>query len=69
MTAHFSNWEMAMLRISLFSDHQVVIIYKTLSNRYFDNHMRRIRERFGLKMVEMKEIAEELRAGRRIHAQ
>jgi KDO2-lipid IV(A) lauroyltransferase len=38
--------------------HDVYAIYKPLSNKFFDNKMRKSREKFGLKMIPMKTTKE-----------
>jgi KDO2-lipid IV(A) lauroyltransferase len=51
---HLGNWEWYGQSISLFAPHQFVIIYRPLSNVYFDRMMQRIRTRFGIEITTMK---------------
>lgn len=49
--AHQGNWEWLSF-LSLYIPHQGITIYKPLSNTYFDELMRTVRERFGAICVE-----------------
>lgn len=54
VTAHYGNWELGIHRISLFTEHPALIIYKPLNNKSFDTVYNGIRSRFGAVMVPMK---------------
>lgn len=49
--AHQGNWEWLSF-LALYVPHQGITIYRPLSNKYFDELMRTIRERFGAICVE-----------------
>lgn len=51
---HFGNWEWYGQCFSLSAPHQVVIIYRPLSNSYFDRMMQKQRTRFGTEITTMK---------------
>jgi len=51
---HYGNWEMNALRFSQLFDERRVIVYKPLSNQFFDQMMLRMRSRFGATLVSMK---------------
>ena len=52
---HYNNWEMTAQRMPLVFMHEVFAIYKPLKNKFFDSKMKLSREKFGLKMISMKE--------------
>lgn len=55
LAAHYGNWEWLLgLRNSI--PHHSMAIYKPLNNRYFDQGLIKVRERFGGQMVSMREI-------------
>lgn len=49
-TAHQGNWEWLTF-LSLFVRHKGVTLYQQLSNKYFDDLMKHIRERFGTNCI------------------
>jgi KDO2-lipid IV(A) lauroyltransferase len=53
---HYCNWEMAALRLSLFTKEKVIIVYKPLSNATFDDYFIKMRSRFGASLVAMKNV-------------
>lgn len=55
--AHQCNWEWALLRAGLTLKQDIMVVYKPLSNKYFDRLMNRTRSRFGVTMVPMKEAS------------
>lgn len=55
---HYNNWELTAQRMPLVFKHDLYAIYKPLSNKFFDNKMRKSREKFGLKMIPMKTTKE-----------
>lgn len=57
---HYGNWEMGALRFSQLFDEKRVIVYKPLSNAYFNALMIKMRSRFGATMVSMKSTMRKL---------
>jgi KDO2-lipid IV(A) lauroyltransferase len=51
---HYSNWEMAGLRLGMYTDKRRVVVYKPLHNEYFDNAFKRMRSKTGATLVDMK---------------
>lgn len=51
---HFGNWEYASAELSYHTSFKPLIIYKALSNRYFDRLVLKTRRKFGAEMIEMK---------------
>ncbi len=49
---HIGNWESAGLYISQY--HKISVIYKSLRNRFFDDFNNRLRERNGVKLINIK---------------
>jgi len=48
---HYGNWEWAGPGFTLNTKHQLNVIYRPLSNTYFDKMMRRMRTRFGTQIT------------------
>jgi KDO2-lipid IV(A) lauroyltransferase len=57
---HYGNWEMNALRFSQLFDERRVIVYKPLSNQYFDRLFIKMRSRFGATLVSMKNTMRKL---------
>lgn len=57
---HYGNWEWAVNSFSATCDHQLYVIYHPLSNKYFNGIMRKIRTRFGSKLVSMNDTFKEV---------
>lgn len=55
VTAHYGNWELGIHGLCLMMDDPVLIIYKPLSNKKFQEVYNRIRARFGAILVPMKQ--------------
>lgn len=55
LTGHNANWEYLLLRGSL-SVKQVVAVYLRVNNPFFDKLMYRIRNRYGIQLVEKAEL-------------
>lgn len=55
LMAHYGNWELTNT-CPRFVKHEVVAIYKPLSNKYFNKFFIRARERFGVKTIAMEKI-------------
>ena len=58
---HMGNWELWAVASPAHFKHELVAIYKRLSNAFFDDKMRESRGRFGLKMVPTREIGNYLK--------
>lgn len=58
---HYCNWELWAVAAKPALKHDVIGIYKRLSNAYFDRKMRESRGKFGLKLVPTKEIGDYMR--------
>jgi KDO2-lipid IV(A) lauroyltransferase len=52
--AHYGNWEMAGLRMSMVTQNRRVVVYKPLSNKVFGNAFDKMRSRLGATLVSMK---------------
>lgn len=57
---HHGNWEWAGNTFSLCCHHQLYVIYHPLSNKYFNNLMCKMRQRFGTKLISMKDTFREM---------
>jgi KDO2-lipid IV(A) lauroyltransferase len=55
---HYNNWEWIATGIDQQISHKSIAIYKTLSNKFFDEKMRTTRSKFGLDMISTKRVAE-----------
>ena len=54
--AHYSNWEMVAATVGQAIPHRAYAIYKPLTNQYFDKKMLASREKYGLKMIHLKQV-------------
>ncbi len=52
---HYNNWEICGQCAPIQCKHELIAIYKPLTNRFFDSKMRKSREKFGLTMIPMKQ--------------
>ena len=52
---HKGNWEWAGNTFSLCCKHQLYVIYHPLANKYFNGLICKMRERFGTKLIPMKD--------------
>ena len=52
---HKGNWEWAGNTFSLCCKHQLYVIYHPLSNKYFNRLICKMRERFGTRLIPMKD--------------
>lgn len=52
---HKGNWEWAGNTFSLCCQHQLYVIYHPLSNKYFNRLICKMRERFGTRLIPMKD--------------
>jgi KDO2-lipid IV(A) lauroyltransferase len=55
-TGHYYSWELWFLAIDMPVKHKIVLIYKQLSNAYFEKKLKKIRESFGVLPVEFHDI-------------
>src|SRR5262245_27401200 len=51
MLGHYGNWEWAGPGFTLNTDFQLVVVYRPLSNPYFEKMMTRMRTRFGTRIT------------------
>ena len=56
LCGHYNNWEYYAVGIAQQMRHQTVAAYQPLKNKFFDNVLLRSRQRFGMKMISMREI-------------
>lgn len=61
-TAHYGNWELGIHRLSLMTENPVLIIYKPLTNKGFENIFNSIRSRFHAQMVPMRQTIRQILA-------
>ena len=57
---HYCNWEVANLGLNYYFHKPIVVVYKPLSNKIFDEFFLKMRSRFGSRLVAMKNIARTL---------
>lgn len=55
---HYNNWELYALAMPIYHKAKGVAIYKKLHDPFFDRKMRLSREKYGLKMIPMREAKE-----------
>ena len=51
---HYGNWEWAAFSMSLLTPREKAIVYKPMSNAYFNEFFRRTRSKFGATLIPMK---------------
>ncbi|ACE05889.1 hypothetical protein Aasi_0480 [Candidatus Amoebophilus asiaticus 5a2] len=56
LTGHQGNWEWAGSAVALQTNYKLYVIYKTLSNPYFDGLVGRIRKRFGRDIIQQNQV-------------
>jgi KDO2-lipid IV(A) lauroyltransferase len=61
MVGHFYSWEWWILAINKHVEHQIVLFYKTLSNAYFEQKLKKIRRGFGVEPVALEETKDFIR--------
>lgn len=54
---HYNNWEWAALSSALTVKQKMVVVYKPLSNTFYNNLLNNMRSRFGVEMVAMRDVA------------
>lgn len=62
ITGHYGNWELGIHRLSLMTEHPILIIYKPLTNKGFEKIFNDMRARFGAFMVPMKQTFRQILA-------
>jgi KDO2-lipid IV(A) lauroyltransferase len=50
MTSHYANWEY-LLSLPLITDYEVLAAYAPISNPFFERKMKKLRSRFGIKLI------------------
>jgi KDO2-lipid IV(A) lauroyltransferase len=66
MMGHFGNWEWGGLSMSSQSPYLLQVLYRPLSNKYFDRLFIHLRNRFGARPLEMENAFRELVKGKKI---
>jgi Kdo2-lipid IVA lauroyltransferase/acyltransferase len=61
---HYGNWEWAGPSFTLNTKHQLVVIYRPLSNPYFEKMMVRMRTRFNTKITAVNQTLRDMVANR-----
>jgi KDO2-lipid IV(A) lauroyltransferase len=61
---HFGNWEWAGPSFTLNTNHQLVVIYRPLSDPYFEKMMTRMRTRFGTRITPVNQTLRDMVANR-----
>ena len=61
---HFGNWEWGGNTFSLTCKQPLYVIYHPVSNPYFDNLLKKMRQRFATRLIPMKETFREMAANR-----
>jgi KDO2-lipid IV(A) lauroyltransferase len=51
---HYGNWEVANLGLSFYLEATLLVVYKPLSNKLFDEFFIKVRSRYGSKLIAMK---------------
>ncbi|PJB15876.1 MAG: lipid A biosynthesis acyltransferase [Flavobacteriales bacterium CG_4_9_14_3_um_filter_32_8] len=52
---HYGNWELGGAAMSYLSQYQLYVVYRPLSNPYFDNLIIKMRTHLGTKLIPMKD--------------
>ena len=56
LCGHYNNWEYYAVGIAQQMKHNTIAAYKPLKNKFFDDVILKSRQRFGMKMMSMREI-------------
>jgi Kdo2-lipid IVA lauroyltransferase/acyltransferase len=59
---HYGNWEMFALAIDRKIQHKAVALYTPLSDEFMDSKIRESRSKYGLRMLSIREIRENLKS-------
>ena len=62
VTGHYGNWELTGASLSLNSRYTLYVLYKPLSNKYFDRLIYKSRVKFGIHLISVKESFEKISA-------
>ncbi len=62
---HYGNWEWAGPSFSLNSDYQLVVIYRPLSNPYFEKMLATARTKFGTRIIPVNQTLRDMVANRK----
>lgn len=54
---HINNWELFAVAIDDAVKHQTIGIYKPLTNKFFDDKMKKTRSKYGLRMISTKIVS------------
>lgn len=65
ITGHFGNWEWASSCFMLNTPYDLSVIYRPLTNEYFDKLVQRMRARFGIKIIAEGRTLREMAAARK----
>ena len=57
---HYGNWEWGGAAFSLQTDYSLFVIYRPLSNKYFDHLLYKMRTAFGTQLIEMNHTFKEM---------
>lgn len=60
LMGHYGNWEWAGSTFTLSTNYQLYVIYKTLSNKYFEDLMCKTRTMFGTKIIKMENTLKDI---------
>ncbi|MGB4397964.1 MAG: lysophospholipid acyltransferase family protein [Daejeonella sp.] len=55
VSGHYGNWEWGPLGIALELNHDVLVVYKPMTDKNFDHLLNKVRSRFGTVMIPMKQ--------------
>ncbi len=55
LLGHFANWEWAVATLFESLKHQPAVFYKPISNKYIDRYFKKVRGRFGIELVSVRE--------------
>ena len=64
LMGHYGNWEMAGSAFSLQTKYQLYVIYKPLSNKYFEELMVKTRTMFGTKLIKVHSTLRDMLANK-----
>ncbi|HZH86921.1 MAG TPA: lipid A biosynthesis acyltransferase [Brumimicrobium sp.] len=56
LCGHYNNWEYYAVGIAQQMKHKTIAAYRPLKNKFFDRKILKSRQRFGMKMLSMREI-------------
>lgn len=65
---HYGNWEWANPAFAITQPYQLFVIYKKLSNTYFDDFMYGIRSKFNTKLIESNDVVKAMFVNRNVLA-